>query len=223
VGGAPEIAVVDDPAESAAELLASTATRGGHIALSGGSTPIPAYERAASIEPNWSRVELWFCDERAVAPDDERSNYFLVERSLIERLTTPPHFVHRVQAELGADLAARGYDSEVRHAFFDLALNGIGPDGHTASLFPGSPALVEKERCAVAAAPGLEPLVERVTLTPPVFARTTLLVYLAIGVDKADAVRRAFGEPPGTATPASLVRGKRTVALLDHAAASGLS
>jgi 6-phosphogluconolactonase len=223
VKSAVEIVVADDPAGSAAKLLAEATRRGGHIALSGGSTPVPAYERAAVIEPDWSRAELWFCDERLVPPDDERSNYLLVERSLVGRLATPPHLVHRVPTELGAELAAREYDMDVRDVTFDLALNGIGPDGHTASLFPRSPALEEEERCAVAAAAGLEPFVERVTLTPTVFARSMLLVYLAIGAEKADAVRRAFAEPPGNETPASLVRGRKTVALLDHAAASRLS
>ena len=102
----------------------------------------------------------------------------------------------------------------------DLAVNGIGPDGHTASLFPGAAALAERERRAVAAEPGLEPFVARVTLTPPVFAAASLLVYLAIGEAKAEAVRRAFAEEPSAETPASVVRGRRTVALLDPAAAA---
>ncbi len=104
----------------------------------------------------------------------------------------------------------------------DLALNGIGADGHTASLFPGAPALAERERRAVAAEPGLEPFVERVTLTPPVFAAARLLVYLVVGAGKVEAVRQALADEPSAATPASVIRGRTTIALLDAGAASGL-
>jgi len=99
-------------------------------------------------------------------------------------------------------------------------VNGIGSDGHTASLFPDAPGLAETGRRAIAAEPGLEPFVPRVTLTPPVFAATGLLVYLASGEGKAAAVRRAFAEEPSSAAPASIVRGRRTIALLDRAAAA---
>jgi 6-phosphogluconolactonase len=220
VGGRVEIVVSDDPTTRAAELLAQAAARGVDIALSGGSTPGPAYERAAVIEPDWSRSEVWFCDERAVPPDDERSNYLLAHRSLLVRLARPPRAVHRIKGELGAERAADTYDAEIRDVTLGLALNGIGADGHTASLFPSAPGLAELRRAAVAAAPALEPFVDRVTLTPSAFARTALLVYLVVGVQKADAVRRAFAETPSQATPASLLRGKETLALLDHAAAS---
>ena len=109
--------------------------------------------------------------------------------------------MHRIQGELGAEEAAELYDRELDGITLDLALNGIGSDGHTASLFPGAPALAEQERRAVAAEPGLEPFVERVTLTPPVFAATRLLVYLVTGESKAEAVRRAFAEEPSADTP----------------------
>jgi 6-phosphogluconolactonase len=127
--------------------------------------------------------------------------------------------VHRVEGELGAAEAARRYDEALENVTLDLALNGIGPDGHTASLFPHAPALDERERRAVAAEPGLEPFVARVTLTPPVFDAAALLVYLVTGAAKAEAVQRAFAEEPSPATPASLVRGRRTIALLDRTAA----
>ena len=90
--------------------------------------------------------------------------------ALLDRLVTQPT-VHRIHGELGAPEAAELYDRELDGVTLDLALNGIGADGHTASLFPSSPALDERELRAVAAEPGLEPFVERVTLTPPVFAR----------------------------------------------------
>jgi 6-phosphogluconolactonase len=186
----------------------------------GGSTPAPAYELAAALCPDWGAVELWFGDERAVAPDDPRSNHRLVSEWLLDRLDRGPRAVHRVRGELGGTAAADLYDDELRGIALDLALNGIGADGHTASLFPGAPGLDEQSRLAVAAAPALEPLVERVTLTRRAFAATSVLVYLVVGADKAEAVRRAFSGEPDPATPASLVRGRRTLALLDRDAAA---
>lgn len=199
----------------------AAAREGGHIALCGGRTPKRAYELAASLEPRWPKVEIWFGDERAVPPSDSRSNYHLVREALLDRLGgRPPAAVHRVRGERGAAEAAALYDAELDGVTLSLSLNGIGADGHTASLFPHAPALAETERRAAAAEAGLEPLVERVTMTPPVFAAAELLVYLATGPEKAEAVRRAFAEPPGPACPASLVRGRRTVAVLDAAAAA---
>jgi 6-phosphogluconolactonase len=203
----------------AAGWLIHIAAEGGHVAVSGGSTPRRAYELAADLLPSWSRAHLWFCDERVVPPDDERSNYRLVQETLLARLETPP-VVHRVRGELAPAEAAAQYDEELREITLDLALMGIGPDGHTASLFPDAPALGERERRAVAAEPALEPFVPRVTLTPPVFAATGLLVYLAAGADKAEAVRRAFADEPSPSTPASLIRGRETIAILDGGAAS---
>jgi 6-phosphogluconolactonase len=130
--------------------------------------------------------------------------------------------VHRVRGELGADAAAAQYDCELDGLALDLGLNGIGPDGHTASLFPEAPGLDERERRAVAAEPGLEPFVQRVTMTPPVFAATRLLIYLVSGEGKAEAVRRTFADEPSPETPASLVRGVETIAIVDAAAASRL-
>lgn len=213
-----DVRVVDDPAATAGELLAGAARAGGAIAVSGGSSVGRAYEAAAALEPDWSRVDLWWGDDRAVPPDHEHSNFRLVEETLLVSVT--PHAVNRIAGELGAEEAARAYDAALAGVTLDFALNGIGPDGHTASLFPGAPGLDERERRAVAAEAMLEPFVPRVTLTPPVFAAAGLLVYLVEGEGKAEAVRRAFAEPPSAATPASLVRGRRTVALLDPAAAA---
>ena len=214
--------IVDDPARLAAGWLVDVASGPGHIALSGGSTVGRAYELAAGLHPEWRPdVHLWFGDERAVAPDDERSNYRLAREALLDRLDTAPQ-VHRIEGELGAAAAASRYEGELGDVVLDLALNGIGADGHTASLFPGAPCLEERGRRVVAAEPGLEPFVERVTLTPPVFAAARLLVYLATGESKAGAVRRALAEDPSPATPASLIRGVETIAILDRAAASRL-
>jgi len=218
-----DVRILDDPAAVAAGLLADAARAGARIALSGGSTVGPMFERAAALAPDWSRAELYWGDDRAVPPDDERSNYGLARATLLDRLETPPRGVHRIEGERGAEAAADAYDELFRDVELDLALNGIGPDGHTASLFPNSPALEATDRRAVAAEPGLEPFVPRVTLTPPVFAATATLVFLVAGGGKADAVRRAFAEPPNPATPSSLVRGRTTIVLLDRAAAAMLS
>jgi 6-phosphogluconolactonase len=129
--------------------------------------------------------------------------------------------VHRIQGELGAEAAADAYESELDGVVLDLALNGIGPDGHTGSLFPGKPSLDERERRVVAAEPGLEPWVDRVTLTVPAFCAIAFVLFLVLGEAKADAALRAFAEPPDPATPAGLVRGaERTLVILDRAAAT---
>ena len=213
--------VVEEPARLAGGWLVRFASAGGHLALSGGHTVGEAYAAAAAQLPDWGGAHAWFGDERAVPPDDEHSNYHLVRESLLDRLGVPPE-VQRIRGELGADAAAQLYDEELAGVTLDLAVNGIGADGHTASLFPNAPALAERERRAVAAEPGLEPLVRRVTLTPPVFAEAGLLIYLVTGESKAEAVRRAFAEEPSPETPASVVRGVETIAILDAAAASQL-
>jgi 6-phosphogluconolactonase len=222
-----EIRVAAD-AEEAAEMVArelvNAAAQGGHVAVSGGSSPGPAYELAADIAPDWSGVELWFADERCVPPDDRLSNYRLLRETLLTELFQPP-VVRRVHGELPPIEAARTYDEQISGIPLDLALLGIGPDGHTASLFPGSPALDERERAAVPAEPRFEPFVPRVTLTIPALSAAALVLFLVVGEDKAEAVARAFGGEPGPATPASLVRSAegRTVAVLDQAAAALLS
>jgi 6-phosphogluconolactonase len=216
-----EIRVVDDPAHEAGLLLAEAATAGAHVALSGGGTVGAAYDLAARRRPRWRDVHVWFGDERVVPPYDPRSNFRLVRDRLVDRVEAPPE-VHRIRGERNAEEAAELYDAALEGVTLDLALNGIGADGHTASLFPGAPALEERERRAVAAEAGLEPFVPRVTLTPPVFAAAGVVVYLVSGSEKADAARRAFVAEPSPETPASLVRGRTTIALLDAAAAAAL-
>ena len=204
--------------EAARELV--EAARGGRqIALSGGATPIRAYELAAELEPDWGGVGLWWGDERCVPPDDERSNFRLACAALLDRLAQPPAALHRILGELEPEEAARAYDEELRGVTLDVVLLGIGTDGHTASLFPHAAALAEEERLAVAAA---GPDVPRVTLTPPALRSARHVVFLAVGEEKAEAVERAFDAAPDPGTPASLVRGERTTAILDRAAAQRL-
>ena len=222
---AVELIVVDDAqaaSERAGEFLADAAREGGHIALSGGKSPEHAHETAAKLQPDWSRVELWWGDERCVPPNDERSNYLLAKGTLLDALAAKPQ-VHRILGELPPEAAADAYDAELEGIAIDLAFNGIGPDGHTASLFPGSPQLAVTDRRAVAGPAGLEPFVDRVTMTVPFLNTARTVVFLVAGEDKADAVSRAFAADPDPGTPSSLVRGaEQTIAILDRAAASSL-
>jgi 6-phosphogluconolactonase len=219
----PEVRVVDSSEEAldhAARELAAAARAGLHVALSGGSVA-EAFPAAAAAEPDWSRAELWWSDERCVPPDDTRSNYHLAREKLLERVAKAPRAVHRVRGELEPTRAAEQYDDEVDGIRLDLALQGIGPDGHTASLFPDDPALDELDRRAVAVH---RDDVDRVTLTLPVLCAAETVLFLAFGEGKAEAVRRAFADEPSKKTPASLVRSAqgRTLVLLDRAAAARL-
>ncbi|MBA3365962.1 MAG: 6-phosphogluconolactonase [Actinobacteria bacterium] len=219
-----EMVVAEDAegaARKAAQLLVEAASAGRHIALSGGSTPRPAYEHAASMQSDWSKAELWWGDERCVPPGDERSNFRLARAALLDRIARLPA-VHRVRGELDAEAAAFEYDQELQGIRLGLAFLGIGPDGHTASLFPGSEALGVLDRRAVAAA---GPDVDRVTLTPPTLCEAETVAFLAVGDEKAEAVRRAFAGEPTRETPASLIRARsgRTVLVTDRAAAAGLA
>ena len=205
-----ELVITDDVAGGAAERIAAAVRAGGHIALSGGSTPRRAHERVAAMGLDWSATELWFGDERAVPPDHEHSNFRMAKESLLDHVS--PRAVHRIEGELGHLDAAAAYEQELRTRFgdgvpaLDLILLGLGPDAHTASLFPGDPALGERERQAVGVeTPGMAPLVSRVTLTLPVLNAGNDVVFLIAGEDKAEAVARAFGDAPGPDAPASLV------------------
>jgi 6-phosphogluconolactonase len=219
-----ELVVVPDPAEAAvaaAALLDEVAASGGSVVLPGGSTPRRAYELAAAKDGDWGGADLWFGDDRLVPADDPLSNQLLVRESLLDQLVIPPT-VHPIPTELSGAEAAAAYDAALRGEPLDLVLLGLGPDGHTASLVPGAPALDERDRLVVAAPPGLEPFVERVTLTIPALESGAHVVFLIVGSGKAEAVRRAFAEEPSKATPASLVRSRegKTTVILDSAAAS---
>jgi 6-phosphogluconolactonase len=156
-----------------------------------------------------------------VPPEDERSNYRLVRETLLERLEQPPEHVHRIHGEVGGEAAAVEYDRLLEGVELGLSFQGIGPDGHTASLFPGSPALDETERRAVAV-PHED--VERVTLTLPILCGARVVSFLALGDQKAEAVARAFGGTPDPQVPASLVRSRDgvTAVILDRPAAASL-
>jgi 6-phosphogluconolactonase len=212
----------DAAARRAGELLAEAARAGGHLALSGGRTVALAFETAAKLQPDWSAAEVWWGDERCVPPDDERSNFGLAKRTLLDRLDGRPRAVHRIRGEVEPEDAASEYDAALDGVRLRLNLLGIGPDGHTASLFPDAPGLHETERRAVAAEPGLDPMVMRVTMTPPTLENADAVLFLVTGEEKAEAVARAFGGVESHVTPASTIRssGGRTVAVLDRAAAA---
>ena len=213
-----EFDVCETPEEASRAAAERLARACGHVALSGGSTPRRAYEVAAALEPDWGRSELWWADERCVPPDDERSNFRLARDALLDRLAVPPRALHRIQGELEPEEAARRYDEELYGVTLDLVLLGVGADGHTASLFPDDGALEERERFAVAVQ---RPDVARVTLTPPPLCAAHQVLFLVMGEEKAEAVAQAFGAPPA-ATPASMIRGRRTTVIVDRAAVAGL-
>ena len=215
----------EEVASIVADELVAAARAGLSIVLTGGESPGRAYELAAEREPDWSAASLWWGDERCVAPEDDRSNFRLARETLISRLEGPPREVQRIHGELGAERAAREYDDLLRGVTLDFVLLGIGPDGHAASLFPGQPTLDERDRRAIPAEAKLEPFVERVTLTLPTLSSAPEVVFIVTGEAKAEAVGRAFGQPPGPETPASLIRSAsgRTRVVADAAAAARLA
>jgi 6-phosphogluconolactonase len=222
-----ELVRVEDEKEVAslvADALVAAARAGAALVLTGGDSPGRAYELAAQREPDWSAATLWWGDERCVPPEDERSNFGLARQRLLEAISAEPREVHRIRGELDAETAADEYDAELRGAPLDLVLLGLGPDGHTASLYPNQPTLDERSRRAIPAEAKLEPFVDRVTMTLPALCSAPEVLFLVTGESKADAVERAFGQPPGRQTPASLIRSAqgRTRLFADAAASARL-
>jgi 6-phosphogluconolactonase len=218
-----DIVCADDPAQVVAERLAAVVHQGGHVVLTGGGTPGRAYELAAQLQPDWTGVDIWFTDERCVPADDDRSNYKLVNETLLSHVRTQANRVHRMRGELGRDQGATLYEHELGSLErFDFILLGMGPDGHVASLFPNEPSLDVTERTVIGAEAKLEPYVDRITLTLPMLRRAREVVFLVTGAKKADACARAFAGEPSRATPGSLVRAIRgvTTAVLDPEAAA---
>lgn len=211
------------------------------IALSGGDTPKPAY-RLLAQEPwrgriDWSRVHVFWGDDRHVPPDHPESNFGMAHEALLSKVPIPPGNVHRMRAEKPAERAAIDYEWTLRSAFdlgdlgeggerprFDLVLMGIGEDGHTASLFPGSEAVREQRRLVIA--PWVSSLgVYRITLTAPVFNRAALALFLVSGETKAEALKAVLqGDFQPDRFPAQIVRPEdgRLLWLVDRAAAREL-
>jgi 6-phosphogluconolactonase len=189
------------------------------LALAGGSTPRAVYEALAKISGiDWPRVNVYFGDERAVPATHPDSNFQMAQTALFERVPLPPRNIHRMHAdEADQDAAARAYDA-VLPEHLSLMILGIGEDGHTASLFPGSPALNERTR-RVLPVLGPKPPPERLSVTPPVIESARQCILLATGAGKAEPVRRALCGPLDIQhTPSCLARGG--LWLLDPAAAA---
>lgn len=175
------------------------------VALSGGSTPKALYSLLAANYANfaWNRVFLFFGDERHVPPTADDSNYRMVNESLLSKITIPAENIFRVAAENpDAAVAASEYEAQLRRFFalkpgefprFDLILLGMGPDGHTASLFPGSAALEEQSRLVVAN--WVEKFkTHRITFTFPVLNRAAEVMFMTSGADKADMLHQVLEE-----------------------------
>jgi len=168
------------------------------IALSGGSTPQGAHALLAQQRDlPWEKIYMFFGDERHVPPDDKESNYRAARESLLSKAPIPPENIHRIRAELPADVAAQQYEEELRKFFqrppgewprIDLIMLGMGPDGHTASLFPNTAALNENSRWVVANR--VEKLnTWRITFTFPLINHAAEVLYLIAGDDKAEVLR----------------------------------
>ena len=196
------------------------------LALAGGSTPKRTYELLSTRyrgDVDWGRTVIVFGDERLVPADDPRSNYKMAREALLDRVPIPAANVHPVPTEgPSAAEAAERYDATLRRALgeagpptgpngatVDVALLGVGPDGHTASLFPNTPELAEESRWALpveAPTHGVQPVVPRVTTTLPFLARARTAIFLVAGADK----RGVLGEilhdtPAGHRYPAAMV------------------
>jgi 6-phosphogluconolactonase len=214
----------DDPAVQRASAAAiaraareALAARGAfRIALTGGATPRATYELLAREPLEWPRVHAFFGDERCVPPDDAASNWRMAHEALLAHV---PAQVARMRGELPPEEGARRYEEELRAAFgegvprFDLVLLGLGEDGHVASLFPGSPALEERERrCAATVAPDGTP---RLTLTLPVLCAAAEVMFIVSGRRTRWAVAQALRGGP---VPATRVRAARTTWFVDREA-----
>ena len=215
-----ELLISDDAIARLGARLGAAGSAGRMIVLTGGSSVGEAYELAAETK-DWSDASVWWGDERCVPPDDALSNYALAKRTLLDRLDRQPE-VHRMRGELDPAEAAAEYERELDGIEIEVLLLGLGSDGHVASLFAGSPQLEERKRRVTSGPAGLEPWVDRVTLTLPVLLAAAETWFLVTGADKAEAVRRAFRDPISADTPASLLRqgDGPIVVYLDRAAAS---
>ena len=207
------------------------------IALSGGSTPKVLYGLFAT-EPylgqiNWPSVEIFWSDERCVPPDDAESNYAMAKEVLLSKIPIQPRQVHRMPAEKAdRDAAAQEYTLEMQRVFstngipaFDLIQLGMGPEGHTASLFPHQPSLHEQQRLVMSVSVP-KPPPPRLTFTPPILNAARHVLFLVTGSEKADAVQAVLEGPyQPDEYPAQIVRpthGEVTW-MLDTAAAGKLT
>jgi len=230
VYGGPEELAGAAAREFAAKAEEAIEERGRFVVvLAGGSTPKAMYEvlaRDYASRIDWSRVHVFFGDERTVPPDHDDSNYKMASETLLEHI--PFGSVHRMQGELPPDEAAEAYEEELREFFdaenvprFDLILLGVGGDGHMASLFPETSALEVHDRWVVAN-PVLKLDTTRITLTVPVINAARTVLFLVAGEDKAGALEKILeGDADPRAYPATLIRpAGEPEWMLDQSAAS---
>jgi 6-phosphogluconolactonase len=207
-----------EAAHALAQRVQETMARAGHfsLVLSGGRTPRTLYRVLATDYGDalpWTRIRLFWGDERYVPRDDLHSNYRLVRETLLDHVSIPAENVHPMPTDQPDPAeAAMAYERTLRTLFpspwprFDLVLLGMGADGHTASLFPGSPVLDEQARWVVPVRAPVEPA-RRLTLTLPVLNHAAVVFFLVSGPEKAEVLRRALtGSPDPTVCPAAAVR-----------------
>ncbi len=204
------------------------------LAVSGGSTPRLLFQRLVASGFRWHRVHLFWVDERCVPPNDPESNYHLADECLIAPARIPAAQVHRIHGEIKPETAAKNYVEEIRNFFgleegeqphFDVVQCGMGPDAHTASLFPGAQAIEDREQ--IAAAVYVEKMGKwRVTLLPGALLAARNTVFLVTGADKAAAVGNVFHQDfDPKRYPAQLIsrQGHRAAWFLDQAAAAEIA
>jgi 6-phosphogluconolactonase len=206
-----ELVVTEDVAGAAVDRFLRASPR--VLALAGGRTPRGFYEGLARIEYSWDEVDVLFTDERCVPPDHPDSNFRMAEDALLSHLSPGPR-VHRMPGEAcDADAHEVGLRTAWGGPGLDLAVLGLGTDGHTASLFPGDPALGERIRW-VARVEG--PDHPRLTLTLPALSSARVAMFLVAGEEKRDALRRLLA---GDDIPAAGVRSREVLVIADPAAA----
>jgi 6-phosphogluconolactonase len=206
-----ETEIVDDVAAAFARLVVDASPRS--VAPSGGETAEQCYTALRALAPDWSGVDVFLSDERFVPPADPDSNEGMARRALLDHVR--PRIIHPMFRPGPIEAAADAYDELVRAAPpIDIVHLGLGPDGHTASLFPGSPTLAETERLVVPAGDAEHPH-PRLTFTYPGIARGRLVVVTVAGAEKRDAVERIRA---GEDLPAARIRGDRVLWLGDRAA-----
>jgi 6-phosphogluconolactonase len=235
--------VAQEAASRMGKALRDAITKRGvaSLALSGGNTPRPAYALlAADTRVDWTKVRIFFIDERAVPPDHERSNYRLVKESLLDAAGVPAQSVHRMRGEApDLDAAATEYEGKLRSHVaarddvpargtaavpaLDVIVMGIGEDGHTASLFPGDAALDASHRLVVPVAPSAE-REARLTLTAPAIEHARACIVIAVGASKQAPLERAWSTHGDVrVTPARLLRNVRgSITWIIDRAAGGL-
>jgi 6-phosphogluconolactonase len=199
------------------------------LAVSGGSTPRLMFESMATRGFDWNGVELFWVDERMVPPTDAQSNYRMTRESLLDAIQLPAERIHRIEGELNPEDAAKKYVKEIQGAFklasgqlpvFDVIQRGMGPDMHTASLFPGEPLIMNQTD--IAGAVWVAKMNQhRVTLLPGVLTRTRLTLNLVSGADKTAGLRNVLREPPNLLQRPSQISSEQMAWYVDELAYGG--